>query len=580
MAEPARALGKQQHGYRGRVRSGCLTCRSRKIRCDELRPICDNCTKFGKRPCVYKSKRLQRPSATTLDSQKESGHTSEIREISRTNCSVSPTSSVLKDQSDLLEPLRHAIATPSEDLHNGILSPDIPMSWGSSLRRPNDMSIKVDDIDFDSISPSTLISRDIKLTTTMDFLTAGEVPLQLSFSFFAETVDFPPITPFDTVNWQQFKLNAIDLGMSNSAVASAIIAISALYKAQSYGLPLSNALALHEASHNAYEKSLNDENHHFSTTLVATFLLCLFQFVHYEAVPHLQKPGEEFLRRLRHWAEDISSHSELSSRIIIWLRILHATTIRGGGVGLISDSVCSLLPPYKAGTPNLTLTSNYRSDTSTQLIQTLSISIFEFYFQLQVISGEIAKLTHYHRSRTTGMDQEEVVQQVELAKNKLHALYKSRSATQSQTPKDLRCHLAPQIANSLISLIGLCTAAYHAEFVELDRLLGDPVSKSTEARQAMDRIQEIIDGDWNVYDEDKLNSGYLRPLFLYAIECMDHHQNHWAVEKLRQIKSPICRSDFFASFGKALSDAQLRKDRRVTSKYFCIWYFGVPPPFI
>lgn len=330
MAEPeSRPVSTQQHGYRGRVRSGCLTCRSRKIRCNELRPICDNCTKFGKRPCVYKSKRLQRPSATTVDSQIESGHTSEIRQVSRTNFSVSPTSPILKDQSDLLvQTLRHAIATQSKDVHHDILSPDNPMSWGSSLRRPNNMSIKVDDIDLDAISPSTLISRDIKLTTTMDFLTAGEVPLQLSFSFFVETVDFPPITPFDIVNWQQFKLDAIDLGISDAAVSSAIIAISALHKAQSYGLLLSNALALHQASHNAYGKSLNDENQDFGTILVATFLLCLFQFVHYEAVPQLRTPNEAFLKKLRYWAQDTSSHSELSLRIIIWLRILHATTIR------------------------------------------------------------------------------------------------------------------------------------------------------------------------------------------------------------------------------------------------------------
>jgi hypothetical protein len=61
---------------------------------------------------------------------------------------------------------------------------------------------------------------------------------------------------------------------------------------------------------------------------------------------------------------------------------------------------------------------------------------------------------------------------------------------------------------------------------------------------------------------------------------MDRDESQWAVERLEQIKNPICRSDFFASFAKALSDAQLRKERRITSKYFCIWYFGVEPPFM
>jgi hypothetical protein len=198
-----------------------------------------------------------------------------------------------------------------------------------------------------------------------------------------------------------------------------------------------------------------------------------------------------------------------------------------------------------------------------------------------MISGEISRLTHYHRSRTTGGDQEEVVHRIAHFKSRIRALWESRSTTQRQSPEELRSCFAPKIAKPIIALIGVCAAAYHGEFVEMDRVLGDPVSESTDSKQSMRRIRELVDGDWNAYDEGgKLNPGYLRPLFLYAIECMDRDENLWAVERLEQIKNPICRSDFFAAFGKALSDAQLRHERRVTSKYFCIWYFGVAPPFI
>ncbi|KAL2834419.1 hypothetical protein BDW59DRAFT_47201 [Aspergillus cavernicola] len=40
-----------------RTRSGCFTCRSRRIKCDEIRPVCERCRK-GNRECVY-------PSSTT-----------------------------------------------------------------------------------------------------------------------------------------------------------------------------------------------------------------------------------------------------------------------------------------------------------------------------------------------------------------------------------------------------------------------------------------------------------------------------------------------------------------------------------
>ena len=41
-----------------RTRSGCFTCRSRRIKCDESRPVCDRCKK-GNRECVYPSSAKQ-----------------------------------------------------------------------------------------------------------------------------------------------------------------------------------------------------------------------------------------------------------------------------------------------------------------------------------------------------------------------------------------------------------------------------------------------------------------------------------------------------------------------------------------
>ncbi|KAL2023021.1 hypothetical protein VTK56DRAFT_3931 [Thermocarpiscus australiensis] len=40
------------HTKHRRTRSGCYTCRSRRVKCDEARPICERCRK-GKRECVY-----------------------------------------------------------------------------------------------------------------------------------------------------------------------------------------------------------------------------------------------------------------------------------------------------------------------------------------------------------------------------------------------------------------------------------------------------------------------------------------------------------------------------------------------
>ena len=35
-----------------KTRSGCVTCKRRRIKCDEMKPCCEKCKKLG-RPCVY-----------------------------------------------------------------------------------------------------------------------------------------------------------------------------------------------------------------------------------------------------------------------------------------------------------------------------------------------------------------------------------------------------------------------------------------------------------------------------------------------------------------------------------------------
>ncbi|EER40201.1 C6 finger domain-containing protein [Histoplasma capsulatum var. duboisii H88] len=47
-----------------RTRSGCFTCRSRRVKCDETHPICDRCSK-GKRDCVYPPPQVRRTGSRT-----------------------------------------------------------------------------------------------------------------------------------------------------------------------------------------------------------------------------------------------------------------------------------------------------------------------------------------------------------------------------------------------------------------------------------------------------------------------------------------------------------------------------------
>ncbi|KAF3767367.1 hypothetical protein M406DRAFT_252114 [Cryphonectria parasitica EP155] len=51
-----------------RTRSGCFTCRSRRVKCDEARPTCERCRK-GKRDCVYPDPTPLSKSASSQDAK-------------------------------------------------------------------------------------------------------------------------------------------------------------------------------------------------------------------------------------------------------------------------------------------------------------------------------------------------------------------------------------------------------------------------------------------------------------------------------------------------------------------------------
>ncbi|KAL1904801.1 hypothetical protein Sste5344_009497 [Sporothrix stenoceras] len=214
----------------------------------------------------------------------------------------------------------------------------------------------------------------------------------------------------------------------------------------------------------------------------------------------------------------------------------------------------------------------------------LSGPIFAFYCRLQALSREIAKLTLYHRSRTTSRDQQEVVDRMAALKEDLHALWTSRSVTQCQPADELHAQLAPAIAQRIVSLIAICNAAYYAELVEMGRQLGDPLSRLPDSRDALHKIRETVDREVQrgagTSHTSTVNPGFLRPLFLYAIESTEPHQTQWAVDRIAQIEPRIYRGQFFSTFAKELAGAQIEKERRVTSRYFCIWYFGVSPPYM
>jgi hypothetical protein len=412
----------------------------------------------------------------------------------------------------------------------------------------------------DGESLQHLISRDITPTSTMDLLRTHDstAAAQPFLEYFIEAVECPGITQFDPINWHRFKHHAIELAADCAPLLRAIIAVSMLSKAIVYSLSVDCATQAYRTATDGLQELVRDSAQDFNTALAVSFLLCQLELIHCgEMVPFLREPGDGFLKRLKAWAQSSASPTAVSSRVIIWLRIMHCTTRPGGRMGLLSTEVYNELPSISpSASTSIHSRPGEEIDIATNLFEPISAPIFEFYFRIQLLSGEITTMTHYHRSRATSKDQDEVIQQTQSIKSRLRALWDSRCAVQRHSNEELLAQLPPKVAEWTISLVSICHAAYHVEFVELDRVRGDPVSKFTDSRPAITAIRGLVESSLEFAHyldkgERKLNSGFMRPLFLCAIEAMNAEENQWAVESFERVQNPIYRSNFFAAFVKA-----------------------------
>ncbi|PNP51236.1 hypothetical protein THARTR1_08140 [Trichoderma harzianum] len=431
----------------------------------------------------------------------------------------------------------------------------------------------------DADSPSARFyttSLQIYVTTAIDFLYPSGITSP-SCSYFIDEVDCPIISAFDYLNWNKIKLHIVRLSTRDASIAAAVEAVQSIYRAQVNRLAMFHATSEYQARLAAFELLAADEKIDMDTILVISLLLSLCEMIlPNEDGPALRAFGLAFEARLAVWLLT-TDRSPMPLRICVWLQLLHVATKRSGCCGLLPESVFGLLSDHITEVPNLPPLGN-SSDSSSAMYDIISAPVFAFYLQLQRISNRIQDLSHYRRSRITPEDQEEVTKIVTDLNNTLSTLWAARPSPLQFQPGQLRQNFCPMIAEPLITLVGVCTAAYYGEMVGLRRTLGDDPFPSPESLQPMSRIRDIVEGEWNALSKGTLNPGYVRPLFLYSIENLQQEKTEWAVARLRQVQSPISRSEFIAALGEALGREQGTEKRRVATKYFCNGAFNAMVP--
>ncbi|KAJ9620698.1 hypothetical protein H2204_012184 [Knufia peltigerae] len=522
-----------------RSKTGCTTCRSRRVKCDERRPVCHNCSRLRKK-CGYLE-----------------GHEHDSR-LTYSSAPVLPTSTGI-NQGLGQEALSPSMALLNSDFDLG--------EWGDILEDS-------DWLGSSSILPS---AEDLSShTTRQDSLERGSN----MFPYFTSSVNPPFITPFDSANWDLARQYIAGLAPSNTFIAAAIQCVQVLYRSLDQGNDISDAMQSYFSAKSIYLTMLSSDDQGLEPVLIVTFLLCIFEIVaQQEMIPHTLKQKDPLISKIDTWAK-LQPWPPIARRITVWLRWLHTKSMHLGGRGILSPQIFALLPVDRHPVPPLFFLHEDPPEPGLELLEPTMSALFHFYDELQDISVQASALNRHHRSRGTVADETGVHWISINIANHLNSLWQTRPwLLRHPTTGLFSSHLQH---NQLCDmLVVLCRVCYFAETIYLDRAQSKDRTASPDAQRARQEIRLSVDEfSSRATTQKHLDAAFLWPLFLYAVESRTGADVDWALSKLRLIQDPLWQSETVTTFIQDLTSEQLSRGERVDSRLFCLQRYGGPPPYI
>ncbi|KAF4335664.1 sterol uptake control 2 [Fusarium beomiforme] len=540
-----------------RARTGCMTCRMRKVKCDESKPFCDNCRRVNK-ACVY-----QQPQYINYPEKRQPenrGDETNWRALNDPGSVVNPTT---EDRGSNISSTPQA---PGPLTEGDIGYPDF--SWG----------------EWGDPFPSAAFGQDIQDLLLQTSPGQRSLPSDIfpdpssTYSFFLSTVNPPFITPWDLMNWNIAKDYLCHLATTTPAISAAIQAVETLYQSLLDDGDISPGLSRYFAAKTLYISLQSDFTCDLELVLITGFLLACFEVVvQQETVPSLLKQEGMLIKRLEECAEP-QTWSPLARRIISWLYLFHTKAMHLGGLGILSPKVINLLRKSHH-ISSLTCLRVGHAAANEAVNDAIQQSLFHFYFELQDISLQVSCLNRHHRSRGTLKDETDVDTISKTLEKQLQCLWEGRPLFIDAVENE-GISAAPQEPTRLseLNLVAcLCRICYHAEIIYHARAYGRAQPLSPSIVNARAAIRQGIE---QVSCMQTLHPAFIWPLFLYAVETMDDDDLEWVLATLQGISDPWWNSQMITDLASGVGREQLRKSERVDSRYLCLERFGTVPPYM
>ncbi|OTA93019.1 hypothetical protein M434DRAFT_73819 [Hypoxylon sp. CO27-5] len=539
-----------------RSKNGCMTCRRRKVRCNEIRPICGHCSRLNLE-CRWRpsnSVLLTNGAKDTPNADRERPDSNDNRNSGIPQTPTQPTISSTQESFD--DVFNYAsFMWDGSDIWK-------PPSWGNQ-----DLST------VDRTVPNAIVtsSNSDGFSALEDHVTPFNIPSgdRVLLDYFVQSVVPPIIAQVETQSkWASMRQTLTSMSQSSPMLRHAMLTFSSLLLSRQSEV-LADSTQRHYAQTVAELAKQNEApqtTQHGNESVNRAAMLATFFFLSYV---DLLEGRNELLHANLKKAFDIYQSSDkahfraVEIRLLLWIRLIDARAVSAGGQGLFLSEidekllVCSSPESFDGG--ELGFGEHPETDIEEVLFDILYHPGIVFFQRVQSFSGRIAHQDPFHRRRGTVEDETEVmIIAAEISKD-LRQLYEARPPLMDYAAAGLLVspHLSSNLALTITRAFRTFLSNYHASKIHLHRVAYKSLPLTRDTVESIDTIRNLakslVEGD----DQDMLPVNMLWPLVMWGSEEKNLDERAW-------IKSQILRMERVATNARitsqVLEEVQKRQD--------------------
>ncbi|KAI5468064.1 hypothetical protein BGZ63DRAFT_42574 [Mariannaea sp. PMI_226] len=539
-----------------RSREGCLTCKRRKVKCDEQRPRCSHCERLNME-CKWRSQARATAQRRQQPANDMSGPASDQNMSPGTEASPS----VFQPAHAVDEVFDYAsFMWDSGDFWQHA-SPQLQQNSGleAHMLAAHSQITFPDRSTFPNPFPAPSLSQSNDSHQGRLVLPQGDEKLM---EFFINSVNPPIISEVETQKkWLSTRQAVVEMANSSAMVRYAILAFSNLLLCRQDGN--------WPGDQNFYEQAVVEVSCYDGTSMAEQsprreYLLAALFFVSYiDILESRLDAAHTNLKRayLLFQGSKKNTFTSVEKQLLLWIRLLDGRAVSAGGDGLFltQDDEVLLVDASPASAvdgdaDDISKQDSTEGDIEDALFQVLYQPGVVFYQKVQSFMGRISKIDPWHRSRGTVEDEIEVMNIGASIAADLRILYDQRPPLMDYAVagKLTEPHVSKHLAFVITRAFRTYLANFFASKVHLHRVAYKTLPLTKEAADALDQIRKLarqIVAD--LEPEDTLPVNMLWPLLMLGVEEQDADEKIW-------IKTQILRMEKVA--GNARITAQVLEE--------------------